>query len=617
MDVVLCVVSVWLAFSIRIGAWDLVSPAVGMAIAVAVPSWLIAARWCGVYRSIIRFAGGRTMIDLAVACLLLSLPMMTIFMFVGIPHIPRTVGVLQPLLLMLLLALSRIAIRYAIVDVLHVVRQRQGSRVAIYGAGKAGQQLGFAIRHDGKASLVGYLDDDAGLIGHRIDGVPIFGTDDMGELVEDLGIDEILLALPSVPRSRRLEIVEQLQSYSLKVRSLPSIANIMDGQVSIRDLREVQVEELLGRDPVPPDEKLLGEAIASKVVLVSGAGGSIGSELCRQIVARHPRQLILVDHSEFSLYTILTELEEHLGPGSATEIVPELADISEAAVAARIMDRYRPQTVFHAAAYKHVPLVEANPISGLRNNVFGTYHCCIEAERVGASRFILVSTDKAVRPTNIMGASKRMCELVLQARAAEGSDTVFSMVRFGNVLGSSGSVVPRFRAQIAAGGPITLTHREVTRFFMTIPEAAQLVMQAGAMAKGGEVFVLDMGQPIRIFDLACSMIQLSGCTVRSEDNPDGDIAIEEIGLRPGEKMYEELLLGDNPQPTDHSRIMRAQEVKLSWAELSGLLETLDRALAVGDAEAAMTVVRRAVPDYAHSTPTSAAILEKNLRVAGR
>lgn len=617
MDVVLCVVSVWLAFSIRIGAWDLISPAVGMAIAVAVPSWLLAARWCGVYRSIIRFAGGRTMIDLAVACLLLSLPMMTIFMFVGIPHIPRTIGVLQPLLLMLLLALSRIAIRYAIVDVLHVVRQRQGSRVAIYGAGKAGQQLGFAIRHDGNASLVCYLDDDAGLIGHRIDGVPIFGTDDMGDLVEDLGIDEILLALPSVPRSRRLEIVEQLQSYSLKVRSLPSIANIMDGQVSIRDLREVQVEELLGRDPVPPDEKLLGEAISSKVVLVSGAGGSIGSELCRQIVARHPRQLILVDHSEFSLYTILTELEEHLGHGSPTEIIPELADISEAAVAARVMDRYRPQTVFHAAAYKHVPLVEANPISGLRNNVFGTYNCCIEAERVGASRFILVSTDKAVRPTNVMGASKRMCELILQARAAEGSDTVFSMVRFGNVLGSSGSVVPRFRAQIAAGGPITLTHREVTRFFMTIPEAAQLVMQAGAMAKGGEVFVLDMGQSIKIFDLACSMIQLSGCTVRSEDNPDGDIAIEEIGLRPGEKMYEELLLGDNPQPTEHSRIMRAQEAKLSWGELSKLLETLDRALLGGDAVSAMAVVRRAVPDYAHSIPTPAAILEKNLRAAGR
>ena len=611
----LCVVSVWLAFSIRIGAWDLISPAVGMAIAVAVPSWLIAARWCGVYRSIIRFAGGRTMIDLAVACLLLSLPMMTVFMFVGIPHIPRTIGVLQPLLLLLLMSLSRIAIRYAIVDVLHVVRQRQGSRVAIYGAGSAGQQLGFAIRHDGNAALVCYLDDDAGLVGHRIDGVPIFGTDDIGELVDDLGIDEILLALPSIPRSRRLEIVEQLQPHALKVRSLPSIANIMDGQVSIGDLREVQVEELLGRDPVPPDEKLLGEAISSKVVMVSGAGGSIGSELCRQIVARHPRQLILVDHSEFSLYTILTELEEHLGAASTTEIIPELADISEAAVAARIMDRHRPQTVFHAAAYKHVPLVEANPISGLRNNVFGTYYCSIEAERVGASRFILVSTDKAVRPTNVMGASKRMCELILQARAAEGSDTVFSMVRFGNVLGSSGSVVPRFRAQIAAGGPITLTHREVTRFFMTIPEAAQLVMQAGAMAKGGEVFVLDMGQPIKIFDLACSMIQLSGCTVRSEANPEGDIDIQEIGLRPGEKMYEELLLGENPQSTEHSRIMRAQEVKLSWAELSGLLETLDRALLDGDAVSAMAVVRHAVPDYARSNLTNAAILERDVSAA--
>ena len=280
------------------------------------------------------------------------------------------------------------------------------------------------------------------------------------------------------------------------------------------------------------------------------------------------------------------------------------------------MQRYRPQTVFHAAAYKHVPLVEANPISGLKNNVFGTYHCCLEAERAGASRFILVSTDKAVRPTNIMGASKRMCELILQARADGGSDTVFSMVRFGNVLGSSGSVVPRFRAQIAAGGPITLTHREVTRFFMTIPEAAQLVMQAGAMANGGEVFVLDMGQPIRIYDLACSMIQLSGCSVRNEENPDGDIAIKEIGLRPGEKMYEELLLGDNPQPTDHSRIMRAQEAKLGWTDLSGLLKTLSQALDRGDVDAAMAVVQTAVPDYAHSIRTAAAIPEKNLRAAG-
>ncbi|MBB5685748.1 polysaccharide biosynthesis protein [Sphingobium boeckii] len=616
MDLALCVMSVWLAFSIRVGAWDLFSPAVGLVIAVAIPSWLIAARWCGVHRSIIRYAGGRAMIDLAMACLLLSLPMMTIFMFVGILNVPRTIGVLQPMLFMLLLGLSRIAIRYALVEVLHVAQQKRGSRVAIFGAGKAGQQLGFAIRHDGNESLVCYLDDDVGLEGHRIDGVPIYDARDVGDLIVNLELHEILLALPSVPRWRRLEIVAQLQTHAIKVRSLPSIANIMDGQVSTRDLRDVQVEELLGRDPVPPNEQLLSGAITGKIVMVSGAGGSIGSELCRQIVARHPSRLILVEHSEFGLYSILTELEEHLGKDGLTQIVPELANVSEAAVIARVMERHRPQTVFHAAAYKHVPLVEANPIAGLKNNILGTYHCCLEAERVGASRFILVSTDKAVRPTNVMGASKRVCELILQARAMGKSGTVFSMVRFGNVLGSSGSVVPRFRAQIAAGGPVTLTHRDVTRFFMTIPEAAQLVMQAGAMAKGGEVFVLDMGQSIKIFDLACSMIQLSGCSVRSEANPDGDIAIEEVGLRPGEKMYEELLLGNNPQPTDHSRIMRAQEVRLDWRELSQMLAKLFRALDAGDFDSAMAVVRTLVPDYALHSPSGDAILEQNLRATG-
>ncbi len=599
IDVAHCVVSVWLAFSIRLGAWDLVSPAVGVVLTVAIPSWLIAARWCGVYRSIIRFAGGRTMIDLAIACLILSLPMITIFSFIGIKDVPRTIGVLQPMILLLLLALSRIAIRYALVDILHVARQRRGLRVAIYGAGRAGQQLGFAIRQDGEAALVCYFDDDRSIEGHRVDGVRIHGTANIGQAIQEQALDEIFLALPGVPRSRRIHIVEELKQHSVRVRSLPSLGNIIEGKVSVRDLRDVQVEELLGRDPVPPDEVLLSGAIEGKVVLVSGAGGSIGSELCRQIMARQPGRLILVEHSEYALYSILTELQERAGADNKIEIVPELADISQASVAGRIMRRHRPQTVFHAAAYKHVPLVEDNPVSGLRNNVFGTYHCCLEAERVGVSRFILVSTDKAVRPTNIMGASKRICELILQARADAGNKTIFSMVRFGNVLGSSGSVVPRFREQIASGGPITLTHRDVTRFFMTIPEAAQLVMQAGAMAKGGEVFVLDMGQPIRIYDLARSMIQLSGCTVRDEDSPDGDIAIEEVGLRPGEKMYEELLIGDNPEPTDHSRIMRALEGRLDWGELSELLDELADGLEAGDAESAMAVVRSAVPDYAN------------------
>ncbi len=615
MDLVLCVISVWLAFSIRLGAWDLFSPSVGIVIAVAIAAWLVSARWCGVYRSIIRSAGGRSMIDLAVACLLFSLPMMTIFMFVGIESIPRTVGVLQPMIFMLLLAMGRIAIRYALIDILQVAQKKKGIRVAIYGAGRAGQQLGFALRHEGNVSLACYLDDDNSLVGQRIDGVKIHSSRDIGDIFGSVGFDEILLAIPSASRSRRAEIIEQLQPYPLRVRSLPSIGNIIDGKVSIKDLHDVAVEDLLGRDAVPPDENLLSEAIFDKDVLVSGAGGSIGSELCRQILSRSPRRLILVDHSEFALYSILTELEEGRSFNREIEIIPELADISDSAVAARIMGRHRPQTVFHAAAYKHVPLVEANPISGLRNNILGTYHCSLEAERVGALRFILVSTDKAVRPTNIMGASKRICELILQARASAGGNTVFSMVRFGNVLGSSGSVVPRFRAQIAAGGPIQLTHREITRFFMTIPEAAQLVMQAGAMAKGGEVFVLDMGQPVRILDLAYAMIQLSGRTIRDQSNPEGDIAIEEIGLRPGEKMYEELLLGDNPKPTDHSRIMRAQEAKLDWAEISPLLNELTHALDRGDVGKAMAVVRQAVPDYASADRSAVTVPSGSLRDA--
>lgn len=616
MDMVLCVLSVWLAFSIRLGVWDVQSAPIVIVTGVALVSWLIAARWCGVYRSIIRFAGGRTMIDLAMACLLLSLSMITLCVFLGLVGVPRTIGVLQPMIFMLLLALSRIAIRYALIDILHVAQKNKGLKVAIYGAGGAGQQLGFAIRHDGNMSLVCYLDDDEAVSGHRIDGVRIYGTDDIGQLVQSLALDEIFLALPSVSRSRRLEIVEELKAHSVRVRSLPSLANIIDGKVSIRDLREVQVEELLGRDPVPPDEALLGGEMTGKVVMVSGAGGSIGSELCRQILARHPRKLVLVENSEFALYSILTELEEGADPAAGTTFIPELADISDGGVARRLMDRHRPQTVLHAAAYKHVPLVEANPISGLRNNVFGTYHCCIEAERAGVSRFILVSTDKAVRPTNVMGASKRMCELILQARAQEAAGTIFSMVRFGNVLGSSGSVVPRFRAQISAGGPVTLTHRDVTRFFMTIPEAAQLVLQAGAMAKGGEVFVLDMGQPIRIIDLARAMVQLSGCTVRDANNPDGDIAIEEVGLRPGEKMYEELLLGDNPQPTDHSRIMHAQEARLGWDELSLMLAELHEAIEAGDTDRAMAVVCRAVPDYAHPDHSVVAESFSQLRSMG-
>lgn len=598
MDALLCVISVWVAFSIRIGEWNLVDTRVLLVITVALPSWFVIAWWSGIYRSIIRLAGGRTIADIAMACLLLSLPMMTIFSFIGVDGVPRTIGVLQPILLLMLLATSRVIIRYALIDVLHLVHRGHQYRVAIYGAGRAGQQLALALRHEGHLILTCYFDDDPALGGDRIDGVRIYPSRDVGRIIGELGIEEILLAMPSASRARRVNIVELIKKYPVRVRSLPSMGNIIDGEVSIKDLKEIRVEDLLGRDPVPPDEHLLGGAISGKTVMVSGGGGSIGSELCRQIVARAPHCLILVEQSEFALYSIFSELEESGAINGGTIVIPELADVSDAAAMRRVMERYRPQTVFHAAAYKHVPLVEANPISGLRNNILGTFNCCLEAERVGVSRFILVSTDKAVRPTNIMGASKRVCELILQARAeTAGADRVFSIVRFGNVLSSSGSVVPRFQAQINAGGPITLTHREVTRYFMTIPEAAQLVLQAGAMAKGGEVFVLDMGQPVRIIDLARSMILLSGCTVRDDDNPDGDIVIDEIGLRPGEKMYEELLIGDNPEPTDHARIMRAEETRLSWPVLSVWLDKMTHALDEGDVDGAMMVVRAIVPDY--------------------
>ena len=598
MDAVSCILSVWFAFSIRLGEWDLFSRPVMIVAAVVLLSWFLIARWTGIYRAIIRSAGGRTIVDVAAACLLLMLPMLTIFSFVGVDGVPRTIGILQPMLLLMMLATSRVIIRYALVDVLHLVHRGRQQRVAIYGAGRAGQQLGLALRHEGHLILACYFDDDHSLAGDRIDGARIHSAREIGPQIGELGIDEILLALPSVTRGRRLEIVEKLKKYPVRVRSLPSIGNIIDGQVSIRDLKEVRVEDLLGRDPVPPDEQLLGGAITGKVVLVSGAGGSIGAELCRQVMVRQPRCLVLVEQSEFALYTILSEIEESGLCGEGVTVVPQLVDVSDGLAIRRIMLRYRPDTIFHAAAYKHVPLVEANPVSGLRNNIMGTYHCCLEGERAGASRFILVSTDKAVRPTNIMGASKRVCELIVQARAEKGDgSTIFSIVRFGNVLSSSGSVVPRFQAQINAGGPVTLTHVDVTRYFMTIPEAAQLVMQAGAMAGGGEVFVLDMGQPIRIIDLARSMIQLSGCTVRDGENPDGDIVIEEIGLRPGEKMYEELLIGDNPESTEHSRIMRAHEKRLEWAELIGELDRMSQSLEKGDAVGALAVVRRIVPDY--------------------
>lgn len=405
--------------------------------------------------------------------------------------------------------------------------------------------------------------------------------------------------MPSLSRQRRNGILNQIRTAHVSVRTLPSLTDLAQGKVSVTDLRELDIDDLLGRDPVHPNHLLLSKCIIGKVVLVTGAGGSIGSELCRQILVVGPTKLLLVEQSEFALYAIHQELETKL-TGLQTAIVPLMASVQDEDRMREIMSTWHPDTVYHAAAYKHVPLVEHNPAEGIKNNVVGTLRTAQAAADNGVSDFVLVSTDKAVRPTNIMGASKRLAEMVLQALAATRPQTRFAMVRFGNVLGSSGSVVPKFRQQIREGGPITLTHPQVTRFFMTIPEAAQLVIQAGAMAKGGDVFVLDMGQPVKILDLARRMVDLSGLTVRDEAQPDGDIAIEVTGLRPGEKLYEELLIGENPQPTLHPRIMKAHEEFISWPVLEEKLAALQMALNVNDVGIIRIMMKELVSGYTPS-----------------
>jgi FlaA1/EpsC-like NDP-sugar epimerase len=483
-------------------------------------------------------------------------------------------------------------------------------KAVIYGAGQAGRQLAQAMAHGHEMRVVAFLDDDDRLHGHVLNGLPIHSPMDLRGLVETQGVRTVLLAMPSVSRRRRNEILSQIRNAHVAVRTLPSVTDLAQGKVSISDLHELDIDDLLGREPVAPNHILLAKNITGKVVLVTGAGGSIGSELCRQILAVNPAKLLLIEQSEFALYAIHQELEEKLAGldgGRPPVLVPLLASVQDGDRMREIMFTWHPDTVYHAAAYKHVPLVEHNPAEGIKNNVLGTLRTAQAALDAGVSDFVLISTDKAVRPTSVMGASKRLAEMALQALAAAHATTQggtggtggtkFSMVRFGNVLGSSGSVVPKFRQQIRDGGPITLTHPEVTRYFMTIPEAAQLVIQAGAMAKGGDVFVLDMGQPVKIMDLARRMVELSGLTVKDEQHPDGDIEIAVTGLRPGEKLYEELLIGDNPKPTVHPRIMKAHEEFIPWAEFEAKLTALEMALNVNDVGVIRLMMQQLVAGY--------------------
>ena len=469
-------------------------------------------------------------------------------------------------------------------------------RTAIYGAGNAGAQLAQAMEISPEYKAACFLDDRADLQRKTVGGLKVYPSSALAEAMFRHDLDQIVLAIPSATTAEKRRLIQRVESAGLPVKILPGLGDLVDGRAGISDIREVDVADLLGRDAVPPDPALFARNIADKVVLVTGAGGSIGSELCRQIVSQQPRRLVLLDHSEFALYTIEHELKL---AASATEVLACVGSVLDEGLVRAVLQQHHVQTIYHAAAYKHVPIVEANVQQGLRNNIFGTLNIARAALEAGVETCILVSTDKAVRPTNVMGASKRVAELVFQAAAvrAVARTTTFSMVRFGNVLGSSGSVVPLFRRQIQAGGPVTITHPDIIRYFMLIPEAAQLVIQAGAMARGGEVFVLDMGEPVRIADLARSMVRLSGLTEKTADDADGDIEIRAVGLRAGEKLFEELLIGDDVVASGHPRIMCARERHIDPALLDKMLQSLAQACSGNDVESMLRQVRNLVPEY--------------------
>ncbi|TLS19643.1 MAG: polysaccharide biosynthesis protein [Betaproteobacteria bacterium] len=605
VDLSLCVLTVWLAFYLRQGEFVALSGAalwaVGASVGIALPIFVVS----GLYRAIFRYSGWPALLAVARAVGIYGLLYASVFTAIGVAGVPRTVGIIQPILLLLFVGASRALARVWLGDqYLSILRHASRPKVLIYGAGTTGRQLAAAMANSHEMQVVGFLDDDDRLHGHVLNGQPIYNPADLDNLVSTLNISDVLLAMPSLSRKRRNEILSQIRVTRVAVRTLPSVTDLAQGKVSISDLRELDIDDLLGREPVTPNHILLVKNIVGKVVLVTGAGGSIGSELCRQVLAVNPAKLLLIEQSEFALYAIHQELEQKLtGLDGATPpvLVPLLASVQDYDRMREILSTWHPDTVYHAAAYKHVPLVEHNPAAGIKNNVLGTLRTAQAAAENGVSDFVLISTDKAVRPTNVMGASKRLAEMALQALAAALSSTQggtkFSMVRFGNVLGSSGSVVPKFRQQIRDGGPITLTHPEVTRYFMTIPEAAQLVIQAGAMAKGGDVFVLDMGQPVKIMDLARRMVELSGLTVKDEQNPEGDIEIAVTSLRPGEKLYEELLIGDNPKPTVHPRIMKAHEEFIPWAEFEAKLTALEMALNVNDVGVIRVMMQQLVSGY--------------------
>ena len=600
MDAAICVLVVWLAFGLRLGTWDRYGSTqwwtLLWTIGLSLPVFYVS----GLYRAVLRHNCGPL---LGKASLIFGAIFSALFAVVSSDDTPWSLGVLIPVTLFLITGAARATARRWLCTSVKASTRRpcKKSQVLIYGAGDAGRQLATLLANARDVDVRGFIDDSPLLQRATLLGLPIHASADLSQIVARDGVTDVLLAMPSISHSRRAQIAGALQALrpQLHVRTLPDLREIARGRVTADHVRRLEIEDLLGRDTVDPDPTLLPSKITGKVVLVTGAGGSIGGELCRQIVRLSPAALILLDASEYALYAIHQEMEAEVGRRPLT-LVPVLASVLDEERVRRLLAQYAPDTIYHAAAYKHVPMVENNPAEGIRNNTFGTLTMALLAREFHVSDFVLISTDKAVRPTNVMGASKRLAEMVLQSLAAEGGSTCFSMVRFGNVLGSSGSVVPLFKRQIAKGGPITITHPDMTRYFMSIPEAAQLVIQASAMASGGEVFLLDMGKPVKIVDLARKMVELSGMTVRDAAHPDGDIEFVSTGLRPGEKLFEELLIGDKPLPTRHPRVFKGQETFPSWNTLRAqlaLLEGSGSAL-TGDLHAIRACLQQTIPGYA-------------------
>lgn len=618
LDINLCILTVWLAFYLRLGEFISLSfdkpwasgllSAVAISALLALPLFTVS----GLYRAIFRYSGWPAMMIILRPLTIYFLLYASVITVIGIPGVPRTVGLIQPLLLFFAMGSSRALTRFWFDRISRSqLKVATSTRALVYGAGSAGRQLVSALSVSYEMRVVGFLDDDDRLHGNALNGQPIFSPVDLPTLIESKGVTHVLLAIPSATRQRRNDILKQIAQHPVAVRTLPSLTDLAEGRVSISDLRDLDINDLLGRKSVVPNQMLLSKNINNRTVMVTGAGGSIGSELCRQIIKLNPKKILLVEISEYALYAIHSELEKDI-------VVPLLASVQDEDRLLEIIDTWQPDIIYHAAAYKHVPLVEHNISEGVKNNVIGTLTTAQVAIEKCVSDFVLISTDKAVRPTNVMGASKRLAEMCLQALFAlnaKTSKTKLSMVRFGNVLDSSGSVIPRFRKQIRDGGPITLTHPDIVRFFMTIPEAAQLVIQAGAMAKGGDVFVLDMGEPVKVLDLAKRMIELSGLSIKDIDNPDGDIEIIVTGLRPGEKLYEELLLGDNPQPTLHPKIQKAQDPFIPWEKLEADLTSLKILLGHNNAEVIMALLQKLVVDFKPSSEIADWVYAEQMQVA--